>query len=335
MTITPPTGDSTVRNRLTTGGSRSQPPARTSGPERHRVPDEERRRVRVEAENAVLRRAVRQLAAQHRDMERQLGRVCSDLGAAAARVSAFETQARESVRVAKEAAENAEVERFRAEWRAADAERARDEAAEAGAAQERRRIARDLHDSLTHQLAVITVQADAAVQIARRHDAPVPEHLPAIRTAGRDAARELRATLSELRGRDDTPCQGVEQLPELLARVRATGLDATLTVDGAPRVLSRAVGEAVYRVVQESLTNTMRHAAASAVSVRVEYRQATVAVAIDDDGRRTADDVRPPRGTGLSGMRERVLALGGRFRAEPRTSRGFTVRAELPAGPVL
>jgi signal transduction histidine kinase len=157
----------------------------------------------------------------------------------------------------------------------------------------------------------------------------VPEALLAIQEAGREAARELRATLEALRDDGTTPPQGLDHIPELVERARATGLDMTLTIEGQRHDMPAAVGRTAYRIVQESLTNVARHAAAATASVRIAYRPDALAIQVDDDGRATPDSV-PVPGVGLLGMRERVTALGGRLRAEPRGEGGFTVHAELP-----
>ncbi|MGV9325977.1 sensor histidine kinase [Streptosporangium sandarakinum] len=216
-----------------------------------------------------------------------------------------------------------------AERRAEEAERTREETARRRADEERLHIARELHDSLTHQISVIKVQAEAAVHVARRRGEQVPEALLAIREAGREAARELRATLEVLRDDAKSPPHGLDHVPELVERARTTGLDAKLTVEGRPHDVPAAVDRTAYRIVQESLTNVARHAAAATASVRIDYRPGTLAIRVDDDGRATPEDV-PAPGVGLLGMRERVTALGGRLRAEPRGEGGFTVQAELP-----
>ncbi|MEV4167382.1 sensor histidine kinase [Nonomuraea dietziae] len=218
-----------------------------------------------------------------------------------------------------------------AERRAEEAERSREEIAQHRADEERLHIARELHDSLTHQISIIKVQAEVAVHVARRRGEQVPESLLAIQEAGREAARELRATLQALRDDDTTPPRGLDDVPELVERARSIGLDATLTIEGQRHDVPAAVSRTVYRIVQESLTNIARHAAAAAVSVRIDCRPDGLAIRIDDDGRATPDAA-PAPGIGLLGMRERVTALGGRLRAEPRSEGGFTVQAELPVG---
>ncbi|GAA3465867.1 histidine kinase [Nonomuraea roseola] len=218
-----------------------------------------------------------------------------------------------------------------AERRAEEAERTREEIAQHRADEERLHIARELHDSLTHQISIIKVQAEVAVHVARRRGEQVPESLLAIQEAGREAARELRATLQALRDDDTTPPRGLDDVPELVERARSIGLDATLTIEGQRHDVPAAVSRTVYRIVQESLTNIARHAAAASASVRIDCRPDGLAIRIDDDGRATPDAA-PVPGVGLLGMRERVTALGGRLSAEPRSEGGFTVQAELPVG---
>jgi signal transduction histidine kinase len=216
-----------------------------------------------------------------------------------------------------------------AERRADEAERTREETARRRANEERLHIARELHDSLTHQISVIKVQAGVAVHLARRRGEDVPEALLAIQEAGREAARELRATLEALRDDGMSPPHGLDDVPKLVERARATGLDTTLTIEGQRHDVPSAVDQTAYRIVQESLTNVARHAYAATASVRIDYRPDTLAIRVDDDGRATPDAV-PVPGVGLLGMRERVSALGGRLRAEPRREGGFMVHAELP-----
>ena len=216
-----------------------------------------------------------------------------------------------------------------AERRADEAERTREETARRRADEERLHIARELHDSLTHQISIIKVQSEVAVHVARRRGEQVSEALLAIQEAGREATRELRATLEALRDDDTTPPRGLDHIPELVEQSRRAGLDTTLTIDGKRSDVPAAVSRTAYRIVQESLTNVARHAGAATASVRIDYRADSLAVQVDDDGKATPDTV-PTPGLGLLGMRERVTALGGRLRAQPRDEHGFTVRAELP-----
>nr|BFE59096.1 histidine kinase [Dactylosporangium thailandense] len=216
-----------------------------------------------------------------------------------------------------------------AERRADEAERTREEIARRRADEERLHIARELHDSLTHQISVIKVQAEAAVHVARKRGEPVPDALLAIREAGREAARELRATLEALRDDDASGPNGLEHVPELVERARASGVEATLTIEGDRAGLPAALERTAYRIVQESLTNVARHAAAATAAVTIEYRPGLLGIRVVDDGTATpAAPVAP--GVGLLGMRERVTALGGSLHAGPRPEGGFAVHAELP-----
>ncbi|HEV7980843.1 sensor histidine kinase [Amycolatopsis sp.] len=240
------------------------------------------------------------------------------------------TQSRDVLQLAWLIAAAAAGEALRqAERRADEAERTREETARRRADEERLHIARELHDSLTHQISVIKVQAEVAVHLTRKRGEPVPDALLAILGAGREAARELRATLEALRDDEKHPSHGLDHVPDLVERARATGLDAKLTIEGQRHDVSAAVGRTAYRIVQESLTNIARHAAAATASVRIDYRPDTLAIRIDDDGMATPDTA-PTPGVGLLGMRERVAALGGHLRAEPRDEGGFSVQAELP-----
>ena len=224
------------------------------------------------------------------------------------------------------------------EERAEEAERTKDEAARRRAMEERLRIARELHDSLTHSIPVIQVQAGVAVHLARKRGEDVPPALLAIQEAGADAGRELRETLGVLRSEEDGDGSGLCQLDSLVARARAAGLPVTVTVTGAPRPLPPEADQAAYRIVQEALTNVSRHAGAASASVHLHYRPGTLSIQVDDDGKGrvtstgTGNGARPSGpGLGLVGMRERVSALGGQLQAGPRDAGGFRVRAELPA----
>jgi len=222
------------------------------------------------------------------------------------------------------------------EQRAEEAERTRDEAARRMAMEERLRIARELHDSLTHSISVIRVQAGVAVHLARKRGEEVPSALLAIQEAGADAARELRTTLSVLRSAEDGDCSGLGQLDSLVGRAQAAGLPVTVTVTGAERALPPDVDQAAYRIVQEALTNVSRHAGRACASVHLDYTPDALAVRVDDDGRGASAGAAPRSpgpGLGLIGMRERVTALGGRLHTGPRDGGGFRVHAEFPARP--
>jgi len=215
------------------------------------------------------------------------------------------------------------------ERRAEEAVRTRDEAARRRAMEERLRIARELHDSLTHSISVIQVQAGVAVHLARKRGEDVPPALMAIEEAGADAVRELRATLGVLRS-EDGDGSGLSQLDGLVARARAAGLPVTVTVTGQQRPLPHEADQAAYRIVQEALTNVTRHAGHACASVHLHYTPEALSIQVDDDGQGTGTRPSGP-GLGLVGMRERVSALGGRLQAGPQATGGFRVRAELPA----
>jgi signal transduction histidine kinase len=225
------------------------------------------------------------------------------------------------------------------EQRAEEAERTRDEVARRRAVEERLRIARELHDSLTHSISVIQVQAGVAVHLTRKRGEEVPPALLAIHEAGADAARELRATLGVLRSQDSDPAEdcdgsGLGQLDNMVTRARSAGLPVTVTVTGTRRPLPPAVDQAAYRIVQEALTNTSRHAGLAdggqaSACVLLHYAKDALTVQVHDDGNGFATTSAGP-GLGLMGMRERVSALGGRLHAGPREGGGFQVRAELP-----
>jgi signal transduction histidine kinase len=193
-------------------------------------------------------------------------------------------------------------------------------------ADERSRIARELHDVVTHSLSVVVVQAGAA-----RLDAPPEQaaHLAAIEGTARSALEEMRRLLGVLRGADDAglqPQPGLDQLPVLVEQVRRSGLDVDLRHDGDPQPLPPGLDLAAYRVVQEALTNVLRHAQARRAEIRLDWQPDLLVVAIADDGTGTAG----PPGRGLIGMSERVALYGGSLSASPDTHGGFAVRAELP-----
>ncbi|MEU2611470.1 sensor histidine kinase [Micromonospora sp. NPDC007271] len=215
------------------------------------------------------------------------------------------------------------------EQRAIEAERTREEMALRRAGEERLRIARDLHDSLTHSISVIKVQAGIAVHLARKHGEEPSAALLAIQEASSAAMRELRATLGVLRSPSDRDSVGLARVGELAERTRAAGVPVHLTVTGQPRDLPVEVDQAGYRVVQEALTNVARHAGPATAQIHIEYAPAQLTVSVTDDGRTSpARPVTP--GVGLRGMRERVTGLGGTLHAAGRDGGGFAVRATFP-----
>lgn len=204
---------------------------------------------------------------------------------------------------------------------------------------ERMRTARDLHDVLSHTLALVGIQAAVAAESMDAKPDRARQALEHVRLATRDAVSDLRSTIAVLReetGRDSRrgPTPGLAQLPELVESVRAAGLAATLTRRGEPASLRPAVELAAYRVVQESLTNTLRHAGARSVTVLVEQDPDGVRVVVRDDGRgpATASTTARPAGSGLPGMVDRVGALGGSLTSGPAEGGGYEVAAYLPTG---
>ncbi|MCO6010420.1 sensor histidine kinase [Actinoallomurus purpureus] len=226
--------------------------------------------------------------------------------------------------------------RARRAARAAERERERRLREERAAAvdRERTRIARDMHDIVTHSVGIMIVQAEAGPLVVREDPEKAEAIFEAIGAAGRDAVGQLRLILGALRGGQDDegtahgPVPGIEAVPGLLDNARRAGLDAALHVDGEPRMVAADVDVAVYRIVQEALTNTIRHAAARTVGVRLRWSADTLEIEVSDDGR-GAPDLR--EGHGVIGMRERVTACGGTLRVRPGHP-GFTVAATLPIG---
>jgi signal transduction histidine kinase len=219
------------------------------------------------------------------------------------------------------------------EQRADEAERTREETARLRAVEERLRIARELHDSLTHSISVVQVQAGVAVHLARKRGEEVPPALLAIQEAGADAARELRETLGVLRSDEESEGSDLSHLDRLVARTRTAGLPVTVIVTGSERPLPPEVNQAAYRIVQEALTNVSRHAGHACASVHLHYSPQALSIQVDDDGKGVpaGNGTRPSgSGLGLLGMRERVTALGGKLQAGPRDSGGYQVHAELP-----
>jgi signal transduction histidine kinase len=196
---------------------------------------------------------------------------------------------------------------------------------------ERARIARELHDVIAHHVSVVVLQAVAAQGLLRDAPERAREPLSRIEQSGREALGELRRLLGVLRPSNGAtaraPEPGIEDLPALLETVRAAGLAVDLSVTGEPRPISRALQFTCYRVVQECLTNVLKHAHASRAHVELRYRHNALDIEIRDDGHGAEPG---PAGFGLLGMRERVAIYGGELEIVPATAVGFTVRARLP-----
>ncbi|WP_406086608.1 sensor histidine kinase [Kitasatospora purpeofusca] len=224
------------------------------------------------------------------------------------------------------------------EERAERAERTREEEARRRVADERIRIARDLHDVVAHHIALANAQAGIAFHLLDRNPAQAREMLSHLTDATGSALRELKATVGLLRRADDPeaplePAPGLDRLPDLVDTFERAGLPVRLTVEGERQQLSPGVDLTAYRILQESLTNVAKHAAGSAADVTLTYSGGRFLLTVAND--------RPPRpvppasapaggGFGLIGMRERAAAVGGRLTADRRPGGGFLVSAELP-----
>jgi signal transduction histidine kinase len=205
------------------------------------------------------------------------------------------------------------------------------QSAEVAAAAERTRIARELHDVLAHSLGVIVVQAEAAEEVLRHRPESAAESMRAIQRTGREALVEIRRVVGSLREEEAVrePAPGAAAVEALVERVNAAGLPVQLDVRGSVEALPAGPDLAVYRIVQESLTNTLKHADASRARVLIERCADRVSVVVEDDGRGALVGSDAGSGNGLRGMQERVAALGGTFQAGTTGERGFAVRAEL------
>jgi signal transduction histidine kinase len=211
-------------------------------------------------------------------------------------------------------------------------ERGREEQARAAVAEERTRLARELHDIVAHSVSVIAVQAEAGETFVSRDPARAEESFRAIQQTSRQALVELRRLLGLLRadaaGPALDPQPRLAELPALLDQLRSAGLSVELSVEGRVRQLPPSVDLSAYRILQEALTNSLKHAGPASATVCVRYRGNEVELEVADDGSRSAA-VRNG-GHGLVGMRERVALYGGRFEAGPVHGGGFRVRAVLP-----
>jgi signal transduction histidine kinase len=227
----------------------------------------------------------------------------------------------------------AEAARMRQERRAA-VRAAKELGARHRADEERLRMATELHDVIGHNISLINIQAGVGLDLMDTQPEQARAALAAVKAVSGQALGELRGMLSALRdsGEDAprSPAPGLARLPDLIARTRPAGLAVTTDVTGSPRALPAAIDLAAYRIAQESLTNVARHAGPTTVTVRVAYGEHDLCLEITDDGCRAGAQGTLNGGTGIPGMRERALALGGQLEAGPRPGGGFRVRARLP-----
>jgi len=222
------------------------------------------------------------------------------------------------------------------EERAERAERERDQQARLAAAAERARIARELHDVVAHNVSVIIVQADGAGYAIDRDPEQARRAMEAVSVTGRRALAEMRRMVGVLRAdgvkEEYAPQPSLSQLDELVAQVRESGLPVELRVSGVPSELPEGEQLTVYRIVQEALTNTLKHGGPdSRATVEMEYGVRELLLRVTDDGRGAATPEREG-GHGLVGMRERVAMFGGSVKASPVLGGGFQVVARLPIG---
>jgi signal transduction histidine kinase len=223
----------------------------------------------------------------------------------------------------------AELTRVRREqWARERAERA--QAARRRADEERLRIARELHDVLAHSISVINVQAGVGLALLDTDPEQARTALTTIKAASKEALGEVRQVLDTLRSPGDAPrapAPGLDRLPELVQQAASAGL--TVDVEGAPPRLAPGTDLAAFRIVQEALTNVVRHSGSRHARVRLDHDARTLRLRVDDDGPATGAQA-GGSGNGLAGMRERAAALGGTIEAGPRADGGFQVLAELP-----
>ncbi|MFJ9896338.1 sensor histidine kinase [Streptomyces sp. NPDC091280] len=224
--------------------------------------------------------------------------------------------------------------------RAEYAERSREEEARHRVAEERMRIARELHDVVAHHLALAHAQAGTAAHLARTHPDHAQRILTELASTTSSALREMKGTVGLLRRADDpatplAPSPGLAQLAELTGSFAGAGLTVTVTTVGERRPLSAGVDLTAYRIVQEALTNVSKHATTGAAQVRLRYSHDRLILTVSDDGpgATAVSATAPGEGFGLIGMRERARSVGGALRAGHRVEGGFEVTTELPLYP--
>jgi signal transduction histidine kinase len=204
------------------------------------------------------------------------------------------------------------------------------------ASEERLRIAREVHDVLAHHVSLINVQSGVALHLIDSQPEQVREALTAIKQSSKEVLVELRNILGVLRDVDRAaprhPVASLDELDRLLERMRTAGLPVELTVVGEKRPVPKGVDAAALRIVQESLTNTYRHAGPTSAAVTLTYLPDELWVQVDDDGRGKPGDASVGTGSGLTGMRQRAEALSGTFEAGARPGGGFRVLATFPTG---
>jgi signal transduction histidine kinase len=234
--------------------------------------------------------------------------------------------------ILRETVEQAEA----AEGRATLAEQEREAEALRAVVEERTRIARELHDIVGHAVSVMTVQTSGVRRLLRPEQDQEREALITVERTGREALAEMRRVVGALRDPEEGPAlaprPSLSRVDTLVAKARETGLPVDLEIEGEPVPLPAGVDLTAYRLVQEGLTNTIKHAAARHADVRVRYDPGQVEIEVCDDGRGAdgSDSTSSDGGHGLVGMRERVSIYGGELEAGPRAEGGFRLRARIP-----
>lgn len=219
-----------------------------------------------------------------------------------------------------------------AKERAARAEREREERARAAVSEERARIARELHDVVGHSVSVMTVQASAVRRLLRPEQQREREALLVVERTGREALAEMRRMVGVLRRPEEAPAlapqPSLEHIDRLIEQAREAGLPVELRVEGNPLPLPAGIDLTAYRLIQEGLTNALKHARAKRAQVLVRYGAGDIELTVSDDGRGAGSG--DGGGHGLVGMRERVAVYGGELEAGPRSEGGYRLRAKLP-----
>jgi signal transduction histidine kinase len=223
-----------------------------------------------------------------------------------------------------------------AEERASRLEREREAEARAAVAEERARIARELHDVVGHAVSVMTVQASGVRRLLRPEQEREREALLIVEQTGREALAEMRRLVGVLRRPEEAPARApqpsLEHLDRLVEQARESGLPVQLRIEGEATPLPAGIDLTAYRLVQEGLTNAIKHAGATRAEVVVRYGDGKVELLVSDDGRGSSGGDSAGGGHGLVGMRERVAVYGGELDAGPRPEGGFALRARLPLG---
>lgn len=200
------------------------------------------------------------------------------------------------------------------------------------AGEERLRIAQELHDVVAHHISLINVQASTALHLVDRQPEQAAPALSAIKDASKEALVELRSIVGILRSSDESaprqPVAGLDRLDHLISRTSRAGLEVHAIVHGDPRPLPTGLDRAAFRIIQESLTNIVRHAKATAATVRIQYGEQALVLQVDDDGESLTGP--PKEGNGIIGMRERATALGGSLTATRTSTGGLRITAQLP-----